>query len=116
MAKLSKEEYLDRIKTYVGDRTDDETLAFVEDMTDSWNDEAPAPAEPQTSEWETKYIELAKKYRDRFLTVTPAPAGPTPTPSGETIDIIEEIEKKDDDRSKTMSIKDIVSVNIERED
>ena len=32
MAKLSKEELLEKVKKYVGDRTDDESIEIVEDI------------------------------------------------------------------------------------
>ena len=34
--KLSKEELLEKVKTYVGDRADDETLEIIEDISDSF--------------------------------------------------------------------------------
>ena len=34
--KLSKEELLEKVKTYVGDRSDDETLEIIEDISDSF--------------------------------------------------------------------------------
>lgn len=57
--KLSREEFLKELKEYTGDRTDDATLKFVEDASDSWTDSDP-------DDWEGKYNDLAKKYKDRF--------------------------------------------------
>lgn len=59
MAKLSKEEFLNKLKAYTGDRTDDETLSIIEDASDSFT-------EDNGSGWEAKYNDLAKKYKDRF--------------------------------------------------
>lgn len=56
--KLSKEEFIEKLKAYTGDRTDDETLAIIEDASDSFEDSG--------DEWRAKYDDLAKKYKDRF--------------------------------------------------
>lgn len=60
MARLKFNEFLDEIKKYTGDRTDDDTLKIVEDATDTL-----AP-DPDAVDWEGKYNDLAKKYKDRF--------------------------------------------------
>lgn len=35
MAKLTQKEFMDKIKTYIGDKDDDETLQFLQDIKDT---------------------------------------------------------------------------------
>ena len=60
MAKLSKEELLEKVRNYVGDRTDDESIEIVEDINDSFDlaDE---------DEWKRKYEENDKMWRDKYI-------------------------------------------------
>lgn len=65
----SKEEILESLKVRVGEEADDETLSFIEDITDTMNDmESKAN---DTTNWKNKYEENDKewrqKYRDRFF-------------------------------------------------
>lgn len=60
MAKLSKDELLEKIRTYVGDRTDDETLGLIEDISDSMDS-------TDADEWEQKYKENDKMWRDKYI-------------------------------------------------
>lgn len=58
---LPKEDFLSRIKTMVGDKTDDDTLSFLEDATDTINSFG-----SDTEDWKTKYEELDKTWRDKY--------------------------------------------------
>lgn len=60
MAKLKPEDLITEIKTYTGDRTDDESLKIIEDVSDT------VTPDPDAINWEAKYTDLAKKYKDRF--------------------------------------------------
>lgn len=60
MAKLSKDELIEKVKKYVGDRTDDETIEIIEDITDSIDT-------PDVDEWEQKYKENDKMWRDKYV-------------------------------------------------
>lgn len=60
MAKLSKDELLEKVRTYVGDRTDDETLAIIEDISDSFDSS-------DADEWKQKYIENDNMWRDKYI-------------------------------------------------
>lgn len=60
MAKLSKDELIEKIKKYVGDRTDDETIEIIEDITDSIDSS-------DTDEWKQKYEENDKMWRDKYV-------------------------------------------------
>lgn len=60
MAKLSKDELIEKIKKYIGDRTDDETIELIEDVSDS--------IDPTDSdEWKKKYEENDKMWRDKYI-------------------------------------------------
>ena len=63
MPRLNREDYLNRIQQLVpGD--DEESLNLIADLIDSY-DGAPAP-EP-TENWEERYNNLRKQYRERFF-------------------------------------------------
>ena len=69
MAILSKDKWLESLKARVGDDTSDETLQFIQDMTDTYNDlEAKAS---NNINYEQKYKDndamWRKKYRDAFF-------------------------------------------------
>lgn len=98
MAVLEKENFFKRIQEYVGDDVSDESIAFIEDITDTYN--ALKEASKNENEWETKYKELdekwKKRYRDRFF------SGNTGTPET-TPDTVLEQQKEDvesDDEKK----------------
>lgn len=61
MAKLSKDELIEKIKKYVGDRTDDATIEIIEDISDS------VDASDDESEWKRKYEENDKAWRDKYI-------------------------------------------------
>lgn len=60
MAKLSKDELIEKVKKYVGDRTDDETIEIIEDISDSIDSSA-------SDEWKQKYEENDKMWRDKYI-------------------------------------------------
>lgn len=60
MAKLSKDELIEKVKNYIGDRTDDETIEIIEDITDSIDSSA-------ADEWQRKYEENDKMWRDKYV-------------------------------------------------
>ena len=55
---------MEKLKALIGDRTDDEALTFIEDVSDT------VEANKSEEDWKTKYEENDKmwreKYRDRF--------------------------------------------------
>ena len=71
MAILSKDEFFTRLQAQLGDDTSDESIAFLEDMTDTYND-MENRANGDGEDWEKKYKDLdeswKKKYRHRFFT------------------------------------------------
>lgn len=60
MAKLSKDELIEKVRKYVGDRTDDETIEIIEDISDSIDSS-------DADEWKQKYEENDKMWRDRYI-------------------------------------------------
>lgn len=60
MARLSKDELIEKVRKYVGDRTDDETIEIIEDISDSIDSS-------EADEWKQKYEENDKMWRDRYI-------------------------------------------------
>lgn len=60
MAKLSKDELIEKVRKYVGDRTDDETIEIIEDISDSFDSS-------DADEWKQKYEENDKMWRDKYI-------------------------------------------------
>lgn len=60
MAKLLKDELIEKVRKYVGDRNDDETIELIEDISDS--------IEPSDDDdWKQKYEENDKMWRDKYI-------------------------------------------------
>ena len=65
--KLSKEELLEKVKTYVGDRSDDETLEIIEDISDSFeSSESAEKIEEIKTEYESKLANLDNEWREKY--------------------------------------------------
>ena len=69
MPVLGKEDFFKRIREQIGDDTSDESIAFLEDVTDTYN--ALEQSSKDETDWKSKYEELdenwKKRYRDRFF-------------------------------------------------
>ena len=69
MARLSREDFTKAITTVIGDRSDEDSVKFIEDMTDTYNG-LEADKNVSVTEWEQKYNALnetwSKRYKDRF--------------------------------------------------
>ena len=69
MSVLNKEQILARLKERIGEDTSDETLQFIEDVSDTINDLETRTK--NTDDWKKKYEDNDKqwrqKYRDRFF-------------------------------------------------
>lgn len=61
MAKLSKDELIEKVKKYAGDRTDDETIEIIEDISDS------VGTSDEENEWKQKYEDNDKMWRDKYI-------------------------------------------------
>lgn len=74
MAVKTREEILETIRTRVGDQTDDETISFLEDVTDTLTD-LETRANGDGENWEQRYkdndSEWRKKYKERFFSSKP---------------------------------------------
>lgn len=85
MAVKNKDEILESIKTRVGDNTDDETISFLEDVSDTLTD-LEKRASGDAEDWKTKYEENDKMWRERytsrFFSKEPEPE-PKPEPDPE---------------------------------
>lgn len=60
MAKLSKDELIEKVRKYVGNRTDDETIEIIEDISDSIDSS-------DADDWKHKYEENDKMWRDKYI-------------------------------------------------
>lgn len=60
MAKLTKNELIEKVRKYVGDRTDDETIEIIEDISDSIDSD-------DADEWKQKFEENDKMWRDKYI-------------------------------------------------
>lgn len=66
---LSKDELIAKLKDRVGEDTSDDTISFIEDLTDTVNDYETRLADQ--TDWKAKYEqnneEWKKKYKERFF-------------------------------------------------
>ena len=96
MAVRTREEILESIRTRVGEATDDDTIAFIEDVTDTFTD-LETRANGDGTDWEKKYKEndesWRKKYTERFFSKDPEPE-PKPDPEPEPIKTFEDLFKE----------------------
>lgn len=74
MAVRTKEEILQMIRERIGESTDDDTIHFVEDVSDTLDDYDSRTG--TAAEWEQRYrdndAEWRKRYTDRFFSAPPA--------------------------------------------
>ena len=85
MAVKTREEIIEELKARVGEQTDDETIAFLEDVTDTLS-ELETKAKGDGIDWKAKYEENDKewrrKYTERFFSTDPN-SKPEPKPNPE---------------------------------
>lgn len=76
MAVKTREEILESFKTRLGENPDDESISFLEDVTDTLND-FEKRANGDGIDWKSKYEEndanWRKKYTERFFSDEPEP-------------------------------------------
>ena len=102
MAVLSKDDFFKLIKSKVGEDTSDETIKFLEDITDTYNDLSNS-SKSGGEDWQKRYEENDKmwreKYKERFF--------------GETDEIQPNIEPKpetktpEEEKAETIKINDL---------
>lgn len=92
----TKEEMLDEIKSYIGDRTDDETVSLVENVTDTLSDmEKNGNAESRVKEVEDMW---RAKYMERFF---------DGDKEKKNIEVEEDEETEEKDKSEEITIDDL---------
>lgn len=70
MSVLNRDDYINRLHTYVGEDSSDDAISFLEDMIDTFEDMENRTGD--AAEWERRYNELdetwRKRYKHRFIT------------------------------------------------
>ena len=61
MAVLSKSELMEKLKGVIGDKSDDETLAYIEDVNATLDEK-----KTDDTEWQKKYEENDKEWREKY--------------------------------------------------
>lgn len=86
MAVKTREEILESFRTRLGENPDDESISFLEDVTDTLDD-LEKRAKGDGTDWKTKFEEndasWRKKYTERFFSGEPEP---DPKPEIKTIE------------------------------
>lgn len=100
MAVLTREDFFSRLNRVIGTENSDESIAFIEDVTDTYND-LESRANNDADEWEKRYHELDKswqeRYRHRFF------SNPTQNYAG----VQRKQEEEIDDRSESITYTDL---------
>lgn len=65
MSILGREEYFERVNKVVGDDTSDESLKFVEDMTETY-DYLETKRKEDDVDWQKKYEENDRAWREKY--------------------------------------------------
>lgn len=63
MAVLNREHFFDRLNEMFAERTDDDAISFIEDMTDTYN---ALEASGSTTDWEEKYKKLDESWKEKY--------------------------------------------------
>lgn len=75
MAVRSRDELMQSARSLIGDRSDDEVMAFLEDMTDTYGDLEGRVGEDWKSKYEENDASWRQKYKERFFGESdPAPS------------------------------------------
>lgn len=97
MAVKTREDILTAIKAKLGEQTDDDTIALLEDVTDTFTD-LETKANGDGTDWKKKYEETdeawRKKYTERFYSTEPTPE-PNTNPEPEEIKNFSDLFKAD---------------------
>ena len=65
MAVLTRDEFFDRVQKIVGTDTTDESLTFIEDMTDTYNS-LDEKANGDSTDWEQRYHDLDESWKEKY--------------------------------------------------
>ena len=97
MAVLKREEFFTRLNERLGSDTSEEGIAFLEDMTDTFNDmEKRAQGDGVNWEERCKQIDAdwRKKYQHRFF-------------NGGSMNVPTSVDEEEEDRATSIGIKDL---------
>lgn len=98
MAVKTREDILTAIKAKLGEQTDDDTIALLEDVTDTFTD-LEEKAKGDGTDWKKRYEETdeawRKKYTERFYSAEPKPNEPKPDTETEEIKNFSDLFKTD---------------------
>lgn len=87
MAVKTREEILESVRARVGEQTDDESIAFIEDISDTLTN-LETKAKGDGTDWKAKYeendAEWRKKYTERFYSSEPNNEPELPKPNDTT--------------------------------
>lgn len=64
MSVLNKEQLMDKLKSIIGDETSDETLTFIEDVSDTYD--SLDKSEENGEDWKKKYEDNDKEWREKY--------------------------------------------------
>lgn len=64
MAVLSHDDFMDAVKGLAGDNADDNTLAMIENFTDTFNDLETRAKD--TTDWKAKYEQNDNEWREKY--------------------------------------------------
>ncbi len=67
MSVLEREKFFEAVQNRIGEDTSDEAIAFIEDMTDTYND-LEARAAGDGVDWKQRYDELDENWKKNMLT------------------------------------------------
>ena len=65
MAVLTRDEFFDRVQRIVGTDTSDDSLTFIEDMTDTYNN-LDEKANGDGTDWEQRYRDLDESWKEKY--------------------------------------------------
>ena len=71
MAAYTREEFLEALRKRVGEDTSDEAIAFVQNMTETYDAMAANSGEDWKKKYEDNDAQWRQKYRDTFFQATP---------------------------------------------
>lgn len=65
MAILNRDEFFESLNTFIGDRNDNDSIQFMENMSDTYEDLS-TKANGDGEDWKQKYIENDKMWKERY--------------------------------------------------
>lgn len=101
MAVKSYEDLMENLNTILGERNDDESLEFIQDMTDTFKDMDSKRGDYTKQQYDELDASWRKRYRERFFSGS---ANDTPTDSPD-----DDSDNDKDNRSTSVQIKDLFS-------